>query len=211
MTSLNEMTRLRNRDGEIQNGVDRRRLLQLLAAAPAAGLALGAAPARAAIVDTKARIVIAGAGAAGLAAASRLSAMLNGAKITLIDERKQHYYQPGFTLVAAGLKAPEYTISATKDYVGRGVELIEESVAEFDPASNAVTTNKGRKVPYDFLIVATGLTLDYAAIEGMDTKLIGKDGIGSVYAGPEAAHATWRMMSDFADRGGVGRVRPACD
>lgn len=191
-------------------GLDRRRLLQAAALTP--GLFGAADIARAAKVATKARIVIAGAGAGGLAVASRLSEMLDGAKITLIDERKAHYYQPGFTLVAAGLKSPEYTISATTDYVARGVELIEESVAEFDPAGNTVTTSKGRKVPYDYLVVATGLKLDYAAIEGMDTKLIGKDGIGSVYAGPEAAQATWRMMSDFADKGGVGLFgRPGTD
>lgn len=37
-----------------------------------------------------ARIVIVGAGAAGLAAASRLSNLLDGAKITIIDGRKAH-------------------------------------------------------------------------------------------------------------------------
>jgi len=191
-------------------GIDRRRLLQFAAIAPAVSAA--GSLAQAAPVATKARIVIAGAGAGGLAVASRLATALDGAKITLIDERKAHYYQPGYTLVAAGLKSPEYTISATKDYVARGVELIEESVAEFDPAGNTVTTSKGRKVPYDYLVVATGLKLDYGAIEGMDTRLIGKDGRGSVYASPEAAQATWRLMSDFADKGGIGLFgRPGTD
>ncbi len=191
--------------------IDRRKLLMLGAAG-----ALPAFPAYAASPEPKlrtaARIVIAGAGAAGLAAASRLAARLDGATITLIDKRKEHFYQPGFTLVAAGLKQPGYTISATKDYVPQGVNLIEEPVREFDPVGNKVVTESGRAVPYDYLIVATGLELAYSAIAGMDTALIGRDGIGSVYVSPEGAAATYREMSRFADKGGVGLFgRPATE
>src|SRR5699024_1697187 len=149
-----------------------------------------------------ARIVIAGAGAAGLATASRLAARLEGATITLIDARKAHYYQPGFTLVASGIKPANYVTSSTADYVPHGVELIEERVAEIDPEGNTVVTASGRSVPYDFLVVATGLQLDYAAIEGMDERLIGQNGLGSIYHSPAAAEATWRQMSEFADKGG---------
>jgi len=194
-----------------REGLTRREAMTL---AMAGGLLTVAGPARAqgAKVKTSAHIVIAGAGAAGLAAAARLQQRLDGAKITLIDARKAHYYQPGFTLIAAGLKPAGYSVSATRDYVPSGMELIEDSVAEFDAPGNAVVTASGKRIAYDFLIVSTGLVLDYAAIEGMDTKLIGKGGIGSVYAGPEAAEATYREMSAFADKGGVGLfLRPATE
>ncbi|MCK6424041.1 MAG: NAD(P)/FAD-dependent oxidoreductase [Burkholderiaceae bacterium] len=186
---------------------DRRRFL--LGAAAGAGLlgAVGATSSQAATAPTQrssARIVIAGAGAAGLTAASRLSAQLQGASITLIDARKEHFYQPGFTLVAGGIKPSSYVVSSTRDYLPQGVTLIEEAVAEFDPVGRKVVTDKGRSVPYDFLIVATGLTLDYAAIPGMETGRIGQEGLGSIYHSPAAAEATWRAMSSFADRGGVG-------
>lgn len=188
------------------------RLLGGLGAGAAFGLLPHPASATPARVKTSAKIVIAGAGAAGLAAASRLADRLDGATITLIDERRPHYYQPGFTLIAAGLKPPSYSISTTKDYVARGVDLIEERVAEFDPDGKKVVTSTGRAVPYDYLIVATGLVLDYAAIAGMDTALIGKDGIGSVYAGPDAAHATYLEMARFVEKGGVGLFgRPATE
>ncbi len=186
---------------------DRRRFLRLSSAA-LAGLGggawfFGSGAGVAAPVRTSARIVIAGAGAAGLASASRLAQRLEGASITLIDARAAHYYQPGFTLIAAGLKSPGYAISTTAEYVARGVDWLEEAVAEIDPDGNRVVTASGRAVPYDYLVVATGAELDYAAIEGMDTGLIGRHGIGSVYAGPEAARTTYETMSAFADRGGV--------
>jgi len=165
-----------------------------------------------AAVRTQGKILILGAGAAGLASASRLAARLEGAEITLLDRRREHLYQPGFTLVAAGLKPSSYVVSRTREYVASGVSLIEERAAEIDPVAKSVTTDGGRRLAYDFLIVATGLDFEYAAIGGMDVTRIGQNGLGSIYAGPEQAAATWRAMSDFADRGGVGVFsRPATE
>lgn len=190
----------------------RRRVLASLGALPLAG-AVGATamPAQAAArAKTQARIVIAGGGAAGLTAASRLATLLDGASITVIDGRKEHYYQPGFTLVAAGIKPQGYVVSSTSEYLPRGVELIAEKVAEIDPEGKKVVTAGGKAVAYDFLILATGLELNYGAIEGMDTGRIGSDGLGSIYHSPQAASATWQALSRFADSGGVGLFgRPA--
>lgn len=193
-------------------GAGRRNFLRLGAAGTGA-LLLPATAARAADkLASKARIVIAGAGAAGLAAASRLAEQLDGASITLVDGRKEHFYQPGYTLVGAGLKPASYVVSTTAEYVPKGVDWIEERVAEFDPEGNKVVTESGKAIPYDFLLVATGLKLDYAAIPGMDVDQIGKNGLGSVYHSAAAAEATWRSMSDFADKGGIGLfLRPGTE
>jgi sulfide:quinone oxidoreductase len=186
---------------------NRRQLLGGLAAAPiAAALASAVTPAKASrsITRSSARIVIAGGGAAGLTAASHLAAQLQGASITVIDGRKEHYYQPGFTLVASGIKPQNYVVSATSDYLPQGVTWVNEKVAEIDPEGNKVVTDSGKAIGYDFLIVAMGLELNYAGIEGMDTTRIGQNGLGSIYHSPQAAAATWQALSTFADRGGVG-------
>ena len=204
-------------DSLLQAPGHRRSFLQagLTALGGMAAAGYAASPAQAATqpkVATQARIVIAGAGAAGLTAAARLSAALDGARITLIDARRDHYYQPGFTLVGAGIKPATYVVSSTADYVPAGVELVPERVVEFDVEGNQVVTESGARHAYDFLIVATGLQLEYSLIEGMDPRLIGKDGIGSIYAGPQAAEDTWQAMSAFADKGGRGVfLRPATE
>ncbi|MDR7149208.1 sulfide:quinone oxidoreductase [Hydrogenophaga palleronii] len=189
----------------------RRRFLVGLGALPlAATLAQTSTKARASSMKSSARIVIAGGGAAGLAVASRLAAALDGASITVIDGRKAHYYQPGFTLVASGIKPQDYVVSSTGSYIPAGVEWVAEKVAEIDPDSNKITTESGKTIAYDFLILATGLELHYAGIEGMDTTRIGQNGMGSIYHSPEGASATWKAMSGFADKGGIGLFgRPA--
>lgn len=191
---------------------NRRQFLGLALGGPA--LAATAVSARGSEPTTKtsAHFVILGAGAAGTALANRIASRFDGAKVTIIDARKAHYYQPGFTLIAAGLKPADYSVSTTAEWLPRNLEWIEEAAAEIDPEGKSLTTTSGKKVAYDYLLVATGLRLNYEGIEGMSLDLIGKDGIGSVYAGPDYAAKTWEEMNRFTDKGGVALFsRPATE
>lgn len=180
----------------------RRGFLGLAGGAAALSLASGA-PARAQAVQTKAKIVILGSGAGGTGMANRLAERLDGAEITIVDGRKQHWYQPGFTLIAAGLKPANYSVSGTGDWLPKSVNWVEEYAAAIDPVAQVVTTAGGTKLPYDYLIVATGLTLDWGAIEGFSLDQVGQNGIGAVYAGPDYAEKTWQAMDAFTAKGGV--------
>ena len=182
----------------------RRRLLfgaSVLPVVAGSGLTVAAQPAQASL-KTSVRIVIAGSGLGGLAIANRLSRELDGAKITIIDRKEIHNYQPGYTLVATGIWPIEKVKNRNAEFQPEGVEWVQEMVAEFDPASNSLTTTGGRKIGYDFLVVATGLQLGYDQIQGMDVAAIGQNGLGSVYASPEAALATWQAMDAFRAKGG---------
>ena len=182
----------------------RRRLLVGVAATPwlaAGATALTPRQARAA-VRSNARIVIAGSGLGGLAIASRLSRELEGARITVVDRKEIHNYQPGYTLVATGVWDVAKVSNRNADLMPQGVEWVREMVAEFDPEANVVVTDSGRRIGYDYLVVATGLAMDFDAIEGMDVSAIGRNGLASVYPGPEAAQASWRAMDAFRQKGG---------
>jgi len=185
----------------------------LALAAGSAALAAGSGMAPAQTVRTGARIVILGAGAGGAAIANRLSERLSGASITIVDGRAEHYYQPGFTLVATGLKPARYATSSTGEWLPRGINWVREYAAEIDPEANRVTTTGGQRLDYDFLIVATGLTLDWDAIEGFSLDLVGaQHGISAHYASPEHAARSWQALDAFTSRGGIGMFgRPATE
>lgn len=181
----------------------------------AGGLAFAAAapgPAQAK-VRSRARIVILGAGAGGIAIANRLVERLDGATITIVDGKTEHWYQPGLTLVAAGLRPAGYVRSTNADWLPRGITWVQEYAAEIDPDARVVRTVGGQRLEYDYLIVATGLVLDWDAVEGFDLARVGPEtGTGAHYAGPEHAARTWAAMDAFTDRGGHALFgRPATE
>lgn len=181
-------------------------------AATGAALAAFGTEARAAKVATKAKIVVIGAGAAGTALVNRLVERLEGAEITIVDGRKEHLYQPGLSLVAAGLKPASYTVSQTADWLPQGVTLVAEKAAAIDPLTKTVSTEGGTKLSYDFLIVAPGLVLDYDAIPGFSMDLVGTNGVGALYSGPDAAAKTWDAARKFTEEGGIALMtRPATE
>ncbi len=195
----------------IQTAAPSRRAFLGLAAAGAA-LAGAPRPAPAQSLRTTARIVIIGAGAGGTALANRLVRRLEGATITVIDPRPDHLYQPGLSLVAAGLKPAGYVVSRTTDWLPGGITFLAEAAAAIDAEARTVTTAGGTRVDYDVLVVAPGLVLDHGAIEGFSLDLVGRDGIGALYAGPDYAARTWAAARAYTEKGGVAiMTRPATE
>ena len=187
----------------------RRRFLAgsaLAAGAAAGGLGTGSllasTPARA--VSTNAHIVIAGAGAAGISIATRLTRQLDGARITLIDSRRTHIYQPGLTLVATGVWDAAQVEDPNRRFIPQVDEWIQDDVVAFHPDNNQVETAGGDRVDYDYLVVTTGIQLNFDQIEGMEPELIGSNGVGCVYADPQNATRTWQAARRFVESGGVG-------
>jgi len=133
-------------------------------------------------IPTKAKIVILGAGAGGLAMANRLANRLSGAEITIVDGRKEHWYQPGFMLIGSGVKKANYSVTNTTDWIADGIDLVPEYASELEPDAKFLVTASGKKITYDYLVVATGLILDWGQIEGFDLNMVGKEGIAAIYA-----------------------------
>lgn len=181
----------------------RRRLLAVTAGAgTAVSLGLGAQTATAQTTANKAHIVIAGSGLGGIAMANRLRELLPAAKITLVDAKQVHNYQPGYTLVATGVWPVSKVIDRNADFHPSGIDWVQDMVAEFDPAANTVVTASGQRIRYDVLVVAIGTHQDWGLIEGMDVNAIGSNGLGSVYPSSDAAVATWKAMDTFRQKGG---------
>lgn len=148
--------------------------------------------------DAAHQVVIVGGGAAGIAVAASILKRNPKADVAIIDPADVHYYQPGWTLVGAGVFKPEQTARTMASLIPRGVHWIKAAVAAFEPDSNTVILEGCRIVRYEQLVVCPGLKLDWGAIEGLSDAL-GRNGVTSNYR-YDLAPYTWRLVESL--RGG---------
>jgi len=184
-----------------KRGISRRDALKLAGVGTASFLLnpseASAATKAVASSDVKGKIVIVGGGAAGCSIASLLVNKLSNPDITVIEPNPNSVsYQPGQTLIAAGVWQPEDIVGESKDFLPSEAKWLKDSVVEFLPDNNKVVTSKNGTISYDFLVVATGLQLNYEKIEGLSRDVIGTNGIGSVYFA-DGAKRTWSEMQKF--------------
>ncbi|MHB2205267.1 bifunctional protein tyrosine phosphatase family protein/NAD(P)/FAD-dependent oxidoreductase [Methylobacterium sp. CM6257] len=143
-------------------------------------------------------VVIVGGGAGGIAAAASLKARKPDLDIALIDPADVHYYQPGWTMVGGGIFEPAATARTMASLIPDGVTWIKAAVAAFEPERRAVILEGCRVVRYDRLVVAPGLKLDWAGIEGL-VETLGRNGVTSNYR-LDLAPYTWELVENL--RGG---------
>jgi sulfide:quinone oxidoreductase len=140
-------------------------------------------------------VVIVGGGAAGIAAASSLRARTKQLSIAVIDPAEVHYYQPGWTLVGAGVFDPGSTVKTMASLIPDGVDWIKAAVGNFEPQQNRVLLEDMRPVYYERLIVAPGIKLDWHAIEGL-AETLGHNGVTSNYRFDLAPY-TWQLVQQL--------------
>ena len=140
-------------------------------------------------------IVIVGAGAAGVAAASSLLARDRTLDIAIIDPADVHYYQPGWTMVGAGVVDPRTTAREMAAVLPHNVHWMKAAVVAFEPEKNSVVLEGCRVVSYRQLIVCPGLKLDWHAIDGL-SETLGQNGVTSNYR-YDLAPYTWQLVREL--------------
>ncbi|WP_116867497.1 NAD(P)/FAD-dependent oxidoreductase [Pseudomonas syringae] len=144
---------------------------------------------------TTCQILIVGGGAAGIATAASLLARDATLQITLVDPADNHYYQPGWTMVGAGIFTPQSTARSMASLIPTGVQLIKAAVATFEPQHNTLTLADGRVLGYQQLVVCPGLKLDWSAIDGL-VETLGANGVTSNYR-YDLAPYTWKLVQNL--------------
>lgn len=145
------------------------------------------------------RVLILGGGTAGICVAARLRQADAGLDIGLVEPSERHFYQPLWTLVGAGVFPPAASERREADYIPRDVDWIRDRVTELRPDEKAVVLASGRRLTYDWLVVALGIQIDWQAIPGL-AEGIGSRGICSNYSFEHVAY-TWECIRTF--RGGT--------
>lgn len=141
------------------------------------------------------QILILGGGTAGITVAAQLRRQLSHYDVAIVEPSTKHYYQPLWTLVGAGVFRKEQSERQESSFIPTGAAWIQDHVAEFHPAENYIVTQAGRRISYDFLVVALGIQIDWGKIPGLKEGL-GRQQICSNYHYQQVDY-TWECIRQF--------------
>ena len=115
-------------------------------------------------------LLILGAGTSGTMMANHLINKLPKEewKITIVDQYKTHYYQPGFLFLPFDIYTTKQVKKDGKKFIPKGVDYIQKRIEFILSDKNTVTFEDATSLTYDILIVATGTKIAPSETEGMD-------------------------------------------
>jgi sulfide:quinone oxidoreductase len=130
---------------------------------------------------THRQVLIVGGGTAGITVAAIFKRRAPQIDIAIVEPAQDHYYQPAFTLVGAGLYPLAQTRRPEQSLIPSGVDWIRGAARAFEPEKNTVHLENGDTLSYDNLVVCTGVNLDWGKVAGLPETL-GKNGVCSNYS-----------------------------
>ena len=122
-------------------------------------------------LTTKKKIVILGAGYAGIFLSTNLSSKLdkNSTEIILIDRNNYHQLMQEIHLVASGYRtADQLKIPISSLIQGKNISFIQDDIEKIAPDKSTIFLKSG-EIKYDELIVCLGSSTKYFNIPGADT------------------------------------------
>lgn len=122
-------------------------------------------------------LVILGAGTGGTMMLNRLHKVLDkdNWKLNIVDNEKEHYYQPGFLFIPFGVYSKKDVVKPKNEFFPAGIEMIDSTIFKVLPEYNKVHLDNGIILDYDILIIATGSRIAPEETEGLTDKLWHKD------------------------------------
>lgn len=119
------------------------------------------------------KILILGGGTGGTIMANKLRKSLERDEweITIVDNNKTHYYQPGFLFIPFGIYSKHDVVKPKSDFFPAGVNVIYSEIDKIEAESNKVNLLDGRILFYDYLIISTGTQTHPEETPGLKDKL----------------------------------------
>ena len=122
------------------------------------------------------QLLILGAGTSGTMMANHLVKKLPKKEweISIVDQYKTHYYQPGFLFLPFDIYKEEQVKKVGKKFIPKGVNYIQKKIEKIDAKENKVEL-EDETLNYDVLIIATGSKIAPQETEGLLGPLWRKD------------------------------------
>jgi sulfide:quinone oxidoreductase len=117
----------------------------------------------------KKRIVILGGGTGGTMTANRLRRRFEADELELhvVDRDDRHVYQPGLVFVPFGMAGVDEIVRPRRRQLHDGIVFHENEVESVSIERDEVLLDDGTVLPYDALVVATGVRLQPEETEGL--------------------------------------------
>ncbi|QIN84741.1 NAD(P)/FAD-dependent oxidoreductase [Rubrobacter tropicus] len=117
---------------------------------------------------SKTNITVLGGGFGGLEAAFYLRMKLEDrANITLVSDRDYFLFKPNTIYIPFGLDPDKLKVGLQRPTRRKNIAFVEDRAREIDPDARTVSTEGGRKIPHDFLVVATGADMRPEEVPGL--------------------------------------------
>lgn len=145
-------------------------------------------------MNSRPRIVVAGAGFGGLHAAFSLRQALPGAALTVVSRSAEFFYRPDSIYVPFGLDPDSLSTALVDPLRHRNIEFVLASVTGIDVGGQLLFTDD-RTLGYDYLVMATGAQTGPHAIPGLTEH--GLD-ITSIWQLLALRRAFTRLVADAA-------------
>ncbi|CAO3663505.1 unnamed protein product [Umbelopsis ramanniana] len=161
----------------------------------ARGFATAAAETKKPAADKAYKVVVIGGGPGGLSVSSTVSKLLGQSQVAVIEPSKVHYYQPLWTYVGGGLKSFSEFERPMGELISPEADWIQDKVTKVNAEENTVTLADGKRIGYDYLVVAAGIQVNWDNIKGLKSAL-GKNGVTSNYSA-DSVQKTWQFIQEF--------------
>ncbi|WP_299037894.1 NAD(P)/FAD-dependent oxidoreductase [uncultured Pseudokineococcus sp.] len=152
------------------------------------------------------KVVVLGAGFAGLSAVRELGDVDADADVLLVDRNAYNTFQPFLFQVATGGLNPGDVTYSLRTFTGgrRRVGFRQGTVTGLDAEAKVLRMAEGEDVSYDYLIVSTGIAANYFGIPGAEEHTL------TMYTRNGAIAVRDRLLTAFEQAAEHGGEEPPC-
>lgn len=144
------------------------------------------------------KVVVLGAGYAGLRVVKELVKLKTDAEITLVNKNDYHYESTQLHEIAVGNKKPSDISFKITDVISKKVNFIKDEVVSIDRPKKEVHLKSGKVLNYDYLANSLGFESESFGIKGVDEYGLPLIDIETALAAKEHLENT---LADYAKSG----------
>ncbi len=126
-----------------------------------------------------------------LASALRREIRQGTVSVELLGEHLHHPFQPANLDIAFKGANPDKFVREEDGLLREGVKFAKDPATRIDLDEQSVATKSGRRINYDYLVIATGAVADPSKVPGL------AEGSLNFHTGPEDSRRVWEALQSF--------------